>query len=249
AGPVPRSVRSTPACTSIARSARTPVVAVSRPAPSCLPRSADTAASARRRSPDRWSKLPLALWRSGVLSAEGDEGGVAPDGPLGDGARGAPRVDDRVAARVDPEVAGPHHEVTGLGLGLRDCGAGRDLLRRGAGQVDAGLCIRVGAQAGAVEADARLGGAPRVGGTDLAARGVDDRLLRVRRGVRGGGSRGPAARDRSAAAVQCTASLRPHDPVDLQIVRALEVLHGPMGELAELTVDGQRGTMLIERGL
>src|SRR5699024_10205177 len=195
AGPAPRSARSTLKCTSTARSARTPVAAASRPVQSCWPRSADTAASARKGSPDRWSGLPL-RGRCDLRSAEGDEGRRTPDGPLGDGARGAPRVDDRVATGVDPEVAGPHHEVAGLGLGLRDRGSSRNLLRRGAGQVDTGLLVRVRAQARAVEADSRLGGAPRVGGPDLAARGVDDRLLRVRRGVRGGGSRGSTARGR-----------------------------------------------------
>src|SRR5699024_9477680 len=169
---------STPACTSTARSAPTPAVAASRPAPKCWPRSADDAASTRRGSPNRWSGLPL-RWRCGVRSAEGDGGRRTPDGPLRDGTRAASRVDDRVATGVDAEVAGPHHEVTGLGLGLRDRGAGRHLLRGGAGQVDTGLRVRVGAQAGAVEANARLGGPPRVGGADLAACGIDDRLPRA----------------------------------------------------------------------
>src|SRR5699024_7459609 len=121
------------------------------------------------------------------------KGGIAPDGPLGDSARRASRVDDRVPTGVDPEVAGPYDQITGLGLGLGDRGAGRDLLGRGAGQVNAGLRVRVRTQARAVEADARIGGTPWVGGADLAARGVDDRLLRVRRRVRRGRSRRPAA--------------------------------------------------------
>src|SRR5699024_2981547 len=107
------------------------------------------------------SRLPLRS-RGDLWSGESDERGITPDGPLGDGTWSAACVDDGVTAGVDPEVAGAHREVPGLGLGLRDRGAGRDLLRGGAGQVDAGLRVRVGTQARAVEADSRRGGAPRV---------------------------------------------------------------------------------------